>query len=342
MDHILIRRFEDIRRKHRLRLDDSFDDQGHWVTINGTHVHINNAGDVDRGPDGLKKSLNRHKYTTKAEYQKEKAKALRRRDALLKRLDSDKEKRRAETIKKFGGSPMARRIAIRSDNSLTEEQKAAALEKVFEDQEKMTEENMKYSEKYNRLWNKIYDDYRMAFDPDYEFNKIEGDNGLSENAGRDIINPDLLFKNCQRCAMAYELRTRGYDVKVSPGESDALAQPANILQCFVNPERADFTEFDFDGDKKIAKGVLEQMKSWGDGSRAYVVAQYSDHGHAYNLINKGGRVMIQDSQVGLSWDVEDGDLTSSLNLSGAHDVLLIRTDNARLSMGIEAYVEDAA
>ena len=343
MDNSLLT-LDTIRAKRQMRLDDSFDDEGSWATLNGTHVHFNNEGDIDKGPAALKEKLNKHEYSTKAEYQREKAKALKRRDALLKRLDRDKERRRAETIKKFGGSPAERRMEIRMDKSLTDEEKEAKIDEVFRDQERMMEEHQKFSQAYNKQFKEIHDNYRASFDADYEYKKIEGDNGLENNAGTDIINPNGLLRNCQRCAMAYEMRARGYDVTVSPGESGALANPARILQCFVNPDRADFADFGPGGDYTIAKGVMKQMHEWGEGARCYVLAQYGSHGHAFNLENVGGKVIVRDAQTGVSWDAEDGwsSTTHALRLVGAVDVTLVRTDNAKLSLDVLDYVQEVA
>lgn len=335
---------ERIRKKYLLRMDDAIDGRGHWVTINGTHVHINGEGDVDFGPEGIKKALNKSKYSTKEEYQREIAKMKKRRDAMLERVEKDKKKRREEIIKKYGGSPIERRIEIKLGGYTPEEEHELLVE-VYEDELKISEEIKKLSKEANKRWYEINDKYRASFDPDYEFKKLESplDSGIDHKAGRDIINPEHLTKNCQRCAMAYELRARGYDVKVSPGESDYLGNPGNILNCFVNPERADFTDFKNGGDKGVAKGCYDQMKEWGDGARAYVIAIYANHGHAYNLWNRNGKIYVADSQIGAEWTVEGADtLVGGMNMDGVENVCLIRTDNAKLGFGTEEYVEDVA
>ena len=334
-----------IRKKYirRQRFDDSFDDQGSWATLNGTHVHFNNAGDIDKGPSALKEKMNRHEYSTKAEYQREKKKSLKRHDALQKRLERDYAKKKKEIKERLGDGISKRFNEIDNDPNLTDQEKERRLEAVYKEQEEYVEQCLEIDNKYKERKESIENNYRVQFDEEYEFRRIDGDNGLSDKVGRDIINPDHLDENCQRCAIAYELRARGLDVTASPGESGDLAMTSRILSCFVKPDMKTYMDYDLDGDHEIARQTLKQMKEWGDGARALVLAQYGSFGHAFNLINKNGKVYLQDSQSGQSWDAESKDtIEQGLQLTGAFNATLVRTDNAKLSFGTEDYVRDVA
>ena len=50
------------KSRHTANLDD---DDGSWITVNGTPVHLNNSGAIDKGPAGVKNNFSSSKATPK-------------------------------------------------------------------------------------------------------------------------------------------------------------------------------------------------------------------------------------------------------------------------------------
>lgn len=335
----ILSKLERIRLKHLVRMDGALDEGGQWVTMNGTHIHFNRYGEVDIGPDRIKKLINGHAYSNKAEYEKEKEKASARIEAYEDRISKEYDKLYKKIRKKYGDFT-AKEYAIQKDESLSKEEKKAKTDELWREYRKRDEEVEELGKKYKEKKKQISQMLREFFDPEYEFNKIDDHSkGLKDDAMTDIINPGGLKYNCQRCVMAYELRERGYDVKASSGEGTELGDVELMLMCFKNPDTVSYRADRDGGENRISKNVLKQVKDWGDGARAIAMVTYETHGHTYNIVNEGGRVYVKDAQTGLSRDVEKSkSLTDGIRFNGMEEVTVMRVDNVGVTSEIMDYV----
>ena len=286
------------------------------------------------------------RYASKEEYQAAKAKAKSELPEKLKRIDEEYEQESTAIRDKYG-SRMRQRMEIRRDESLTDEQKAQKLDELDRKFEKMREELEAVGLKRQTAYDKANEDCDRIFDPDYEYDKIAGSHTLKDDATAHVINPEGLFQNCQRCAVALEMRQRGYDVCASRGEHDELSMQWSIEQCFIGAAKADFGNLGSAGGD-LTPQIRQQMLDWGEGSRALISCQYSRNGitggHIYNLSVKDGEVFAADGQLGGFWsdkstlaDFGQMNLTSE----GTYYATLIRTDNAVIGMNAEKYVRKA-
>ena len=107
--------------------------------------------------------------------------------------------------------------------------------------------------------------------------------------------------NCQRCAPAFELRRRGYDVTVKPREDgwDLSGLSNNPFLVWKNPEVINAR-----GNGK--HDIERNMAKWGDGSRAEIVVMWNNSpmGHAFFAERVNGKTRFYDPQNG-SADVSD-------------------------------------
>ena len=90
--------------------------------------------------------------------------------------------------------------------------------------------------------------------------------------------------------------------------------------------------------KNEVKLINEQMKDWGDGSRAVVkvIWKNSRSGHVFNIENKGGKIIAYDAQPGKKIDLSD---YMSQSRRGGYTALY-RTDNAKIDMSqVSDYVK---
>lgn len=305
----------------------------------GNFGHEGRPGKVGgSSPDGGGSSK---KWTSKTEYQAAKAAASDKRSEAFGHIDSDYDHKIESLRTKYGGSKLKRRIEVKRDNSLTEEQKKEKLSDIDKEFERYAEELHSINEEHERQRNSADEEYRSTFDPDYEYGKIKGSHSIQEDVDSKVINPNGVHMNCQRCAVAFEMRRRGYDVQASDGSNDSLGYAFNILGCFVGATSDSISNSDPD---EITKTVLEKMKGYGDGARAIVVVSRNDGtGHAYNLCNSDGEIVVADPQIGTMWS----DKTSleargkaNLGMDDAVNTVLIRTDNAVPGVDIEDYVKE--
>lgn len=175
---------------------------------------------------------------------------------------------------------------------------------------KWSEINRKYDgdfEKYSQdpEWREIV---KEAF-PDYElpelknsdnvesWNKISSEETLQQRAS--AVNPNYeeskdneWSNNCQRCVATYEMRARGYDVTAKPlPEYDGLKREQYAV--WQSPEVI-YQSVD-------VNKIENQMKEWGDGSRAQICFNYQDDnskGHTFVAEQIDGKTYFIDPQTG--------------------------------------------
>lgn len=137
--------------------------------------------------------------------------------------------------------------------------------------------------------------------------------------------------NCQRCVWAYELQRRGYNVEAKPTfKGDSLPRRGN-WQKLGGLQYDDKNGMFINGRtyKNEISSINEQMKNWGDGSRAIVrvIWKNSNSGHVFNIENKGGKIFAYDAQPGKKIDLSD-----YMSQSRRGYTALFRTDNAKIDM----------
>lgn len=149
-------------------------------------------------------------------------------------------------------------------------------------------------------------------------------------------------ENCQRCVVAYELNRRGYDVTALPTyRGDTLKKVV-----YYNPAKGTYEgrwKGAFRNAKTINVGsnttngvtanIRNQMKSFGDGSRAVVQIFYKGGGHVFNVENNKGRMVYVEAQTG-----KIKNINSTLKSVETMSVNLVRTDNLRLSDRARSFV----
>ena len=180
--------------------------------------------------------------------------------------------------------------------------------------------------------------YLSVFDVDYRYKKISGEHSMEEDGDPAVINPKGLTKNCQRCAVAYELRRRGYDVRVSAGESGELGKQNSIESCFQDTEKTYISGNDNSLITNVEQ-ITELMQSYGKGARALISVAWNGYsfGHAFNLeVGNDNKVYIVDSQVGMREELTATG-KSGQRFKLAEDCVIIRTDTAKLTSRVEEY-----
>lgn len=282
-------------------------------------------------------------YRTREEYESAKSQANPIRVQRHSELDKWKADEKSKLDDKYGNR-ILKRINVKRDKTLTENEREAALANIeaeeIEKRNKIFELESSYDEKYE----KIEKEYQKVFDPEYEYDRIERDHVPEDDVTSGVINPFHLNRNCQRCAIALEMRWRGYDVQASDGEMGSLASTYRMMCCFIDAETKHLDYYD---SAEITKQARKYMQSLGNGARAIAVIQCIDrdgtlYGHAFNLYTKNDEVFCADSQIGALWSdkssIEAGGKVN-LGFDDAIDAVLIRTDNVDVGVDVDEYVK---
>lgn len=277
------------------------------------------------------------RFKTKADYQKAKDDALASSHDILEQINQDYLENRKKIENEYGDR-FELRTKILNDPSLSDEERDQSLHNLDLTFQKRNRELATLADDYEEIKEPYLFEVKEIFEPEYEYKKIDAAHTVEDDCNADTINPEHLKANCQRCAIAFELRQRGYDVQASEGEHDELGQQRNINACFVNP---DIATVESHSSHDVTDGVIEKMKEWGDYSRAVLCVDYVDagYGHAVNLCNIGGNIYYIDSQSGEKRQIYDW----SYGYDRIKDVdvaYVIRTDNVRLSADAAKYVKE--
>lgn len=176
----------------------------------------------------------------------------------------------------------------------------------------------------------------LVFDPGYEFTEINGDHDPQPMPEREVVNPNLSQNNCQRCAVAEEMRFRGYDVTTTPGGGDNPAYLEPIARCFAG---ANTKTFDVQDMYRYNELCQKQMLSWGSGARALCTYTTPLRSHIFNLVNDKGKIRVIDAQTGYV-SPKQGESGGYVGIpEEAVFANLIRTDNARLTRNVMKYAQ---
>lgn len=179
------------------------------------------------------------------------------------------------------------------------------------------------------------------------------------------INPNysqssLYRTNCALCSTAFALNARGYDVEAQPrdttwrgfgdvfqidyGNTDNYILNSSAAGLSGVPGirgiKAQYPNLDIStiqkmprGSTAVARKIVSQMKSWGDGSIAVMNVKWKggNSAHAVNVVNDKGVIRIVDSQNGRT----TANLQSYLSQTVANHTQLVRVDNATVRTNIK-------
>lgn len=103
--------------------------------------------------------------------------------------------------------------------------------------------------------------------------------------------------NCISCALAYDLRRRGYDVESAPIDTTSAVNGSLPVQLgFYKGEKLEIFEVPKDSDAAV-KQFTENIVNYGDGSRGMLRIRWkNDDGHAAVWEVDDGSVVIRDPQ----------------------------------------------
>ena len=160
---------------------------------------------------------------------------------------------------------------------------------------------------------------------------------IGANPLRKKFKGDKAFtENCQRCVIAYEARRRGYRVIAQGTYGDD--QAGKIM--FVNPntgiryskwmgyfQKARPKKVGAPTPQKTQSNLENQMKLWGEGSRAVMQLVWNNNegAHVINVEYKKGKVRYIDSQLGVERSEQ-----LFFNIK-TEKTQLVRTDNLKFS-----------
>lgn len=145
------------------------------------------------------------------------------------------------------------------------------------------------------------------------------------NPDRDVEYGDY-SENCQRCAVAFELNRRGYNVEASETyKDDPYPKNNNWAKAFKD---GNIQAVGATTTQKVSKNLSEKMKAWGNGSRGIIAVSYggTNIGHAFNVEYSGGGLKYYDAQTGDRYDPK-----RVFNHVNTKTVRVMRTDNLALS-----------
>lgn len=138
-------------------------------------------------------------------------------------------------------------------------------------------------------------------------------------------------QNCQRCIYVYEARRRGYDVEALPSfVGDKWPKGYNFFQFLqggegIKPIATASTS------KKFKANIEEQMRQYGDGSRAVVRVGWKgrNFGHVFIAEQENGRTRFIDPQSGSE------DVTWYFGNISPSKSYMFRVDDKKFSPNIE-------
>ena len=140
--------------------------------------------------------------------------------------------------------------------------------------------------------------------------------------------------NCISCALAYDLRRRGYDVESMPIDTTSATNGSLPVQLgFYKGEKLEVFEVPSDG-KAAMKRFSDRILKYGDGSRGLLRIRWKNgDGHAAIWEVSGDTVVIRDPQNNTVVDLSD-------YLRRAKTFYYFRTDNLELTDKVTEFVRN--
>lgn len=162
------------------------------------------------------------KYSSREEYFSAQRDAYSHYLKKIRNIDIDKQTAKDE-YDSSRRSAESEAASISSNSSIGDFDKKVALARVKADEIEAENRFILAASKAEQETLSAIDEYNSSYDPYYEFSAISGSHSIESDSSVDVINPNHLDMNCQRCAVALEYRRRGYNVSASDGEDDELA-----------------------------------------------------------------------------------------------------------------------
>ena len=140
--------------------------------------------------------------------------------------------------------------------------------------------------------------------------------------------------NCISCALAYDMRRRGYDVESAPIDTTSATNGSLPVQLgFYKGEKLETFEVPKDPDV-AAKQFSNRILKYGDGSRGMLRIRWKNgDGHAAIWEVDDGSVVIRDPQNNTMVDLSD-------YMSRAKMFYYFRTDNLELTNKAFRFVQN--
>ena len=161
----------------------------------------------------------------------------------------------------------------------------------------------------------------------------------TSDADMTVCNPKYskggVYKNnCISCALAYDLRRRGYDVEAASIDTTSAVNGALPVQLgFYKGEKLKMFEVPNDPDV-AAKQFTKNLLGYGDGSRGMLRIRWKNgDGHAAIWEVNGGSVVIRDPQNNMMVDLSD-------YMRRAKTFYYFRTDNLDPTEKVTRFVKN--
>lgn len=140
--------------------------------------------------------------------------------------------------------------------------------------------------------------------------------------------------NCISCALAYDMRRRGYDVEAMPIDTTSATNGSLPVQLgFYKGEKLEAFEVPND-DEAAMKRFSDRILKYGDGSRGLLRIRWKNgDGHAAIWEVSGDTVVIRDPQNNTIVDLSD-------YLRRAKTFYYFRTDNLELTDKVTEFVRN--
>lgn len=229
---------------------------------------------------------------------------------------------------------------VSRDSSLSDFSRSQRLAKLWVERKDLMIKKALRDEKCKHALAKELSSYNEVYDSYYEFNTIKGEHSIEADSAVSVINPKKLEENCQRCAIAYELRRRGYDVTSSDGDGDYLADKMLIKSCFANSNSSVYKNKPF---SDCLKSINDKMLSYQDGARSIILINSENGGHIINAEVVNGKVFGIDSQNGIVSPIEEIYKDKEGNRQAfdwATEIELIRVDDVEETAATREYVKE--
>ena len=164
--------------------------------------------------------------------------------------------------------------------------------------------------------------------------RIMTPNGDMAACNRQYSKGGVYKNNCISCALAYDLRRRGYDVEAMPIDTTSAVNGSLPVQLgFYKGEKLEIFEVPSD-DEAAMKRFSDRILKYGDGSRGLLRIRWKNgDGHAAIWEVSGDTVVIRDPQNNTVVDLSD-------YLRRAKTFYYFRTDNLKLTDKVTEFVRN--
>jgi hypothetical protein len=133
-----------------------------------------------------------------------------------------------------------------------------------------------------------------------DFKRIEGEHSIQQDLA--AVNPDFPqpghTRNCGNCAIAYELRRKGYDVEAKDGDDSYIGDFVGMFDGAKIQRSTTLSKTD--DAHEMARKIEQDILSWGEGARGVIRGNWlsNDWGHYFSAEVRSGKVMFVDGQIG--------------------------------------------